>query len=112
MNTKLVSNNSTQRGDAKRQSNAFNWQEEMAALHKRTQELHLYEFWSVGKQGEHEAVRDLAKFDGAVPHIWKYKDIFNFFKQLFVQQEIAGCESQHLQPVWAYFSSAGSPIKK
>ena len=76
MNTKLESKNTTQRGDAKRQSNAFNWKEEMAALHKRTQELHLYEFWSVGQQGEHEAVRELARCDGAVPHIWKYKNVF------------------------------------
>ena len=52
-----------------------NWEAEMAALHERTQALHLYEFWSVGKQGEHEAVRDLAKFQKAVPHIWKYGDI-------------------------------------
>ena len=29
----------------------------------------------MGKEGEHEAVRDLAKFQKAVPHIWKYRDI-------------------------------------
>lgn len=52
-----------------------NWDAEMAALHEKTQELGLYEFWSVGKEGEHEAVRDLAKFQKAVPHIWKYRDI-------------------------------------
>jgi gentisate 1,2-dioxygenase len=52
-----------------------NWQAEMDALHEKTQALHLYEFWSVGKQGEHEAVRDLAKFQHAIPHIWKYADI-------------------------------------
>ena len=52
-----------------------NWEAEMAALHEKTQALGLYEFWSVGKQGEHEAVRDLAKFQKAVPHIWKYSDI-------------------------------------
>jgi gentisate 1,2-dioxygenase len=52
-----------------------NWQAEMDALHERTQALHLYEFWSVGKQGEHEAVRDLAEFQHAIPHIWKYADI-------------------------------------
>ena len=48
---------------------------EMAALHEKTQALGLYEFWSVGNQGEHEAVRDLAKFQKAAPHIWKYRDI-------------------------------------
>ena len=52
-----------------------NWDAEMDALHEKTQALNLYEFWSVGKQGEHEAVRDLAKFQKAVPHIWKYRDI-------------------------------------
>ena len=52
-----------------------NWEAEMAALHERTEALNLYEFWSVGKAGEHEAVRDLAKFQKAVPHIWKYSDI-------------------------------------
>ena len=52
-----------------------NWDAEMDALHEKTQALNLYEFWSVGKQGEHEAVRDLARFDRAVPHIWKYRDI-------------------------------------
>jgi gentisate 1,2-dioxygenase len=52
-----------------------NWDAEMAALHEKTEALGLYEFWSVGKQGEHEAVRDLAKFQKAVPHIWKYRDI-------------------------------------
>ena len=52
-----------------------NWEAEMTALHGRTQALQLYEFWSVGKAGEHEAVRDLAKFQAAVPHIWKYADI-------------------------------------
>ncbi len=52
-----------------------NWDAEMTALHGRTQALQLYEFWSVGKAGEHEAVRDLAKFQAAVPHIWKYRDI-------------------------------------
>jgi gentisate 1,2-dioxygenase len=47
----------------------------MEALHERTRALNLYEFWSVGKAGEHEAVRDLARFDRAAPHIWKYRDI-------------------------------------
>jgi gentisate 1,2-dioxygenase len=64
------------RGDQKRKSNDYNWQAEIDALHEKTQALNLYEFWSVGKQGEHEAVRDLARFDHAVPHIWKYKDVF------------------------------------
>ena len=63
------------RGEQKRRSNAYNWQAEIDALHEKTQALNLYEFWSVGKQGEHEAVRDLARFDHAVPHIWKYKDV-------------------------------------
>ena len=36
-----------------------NWDAEMAALHEKTAALGLYEFWSVGQQGEHEAVRDL-----------------------------------------------------
>jgi gentisate 1,2-dioxygenase len=52
-----------------------NWDAEMAALHEKTAALGLYEFWSVGQQGEHEAVRDLAKFQKAQPHIWKYSDI-------------------------------------
>ena len=46
-----------------------NWDAEMAALHEKTQELGLYEFWSVGKQGEHKAVRDLANFQKSMPHI-------------------------------------------
>ena len=66
----------TLRGDLKRRSNDYNWEKEMAALHERTQALDLYEFWSVGKAGEHEAVRDLARFDRAVPHIWKYREIW------------------------------------
>lgn len=65
----------TIRGDQKRQTNKYNWDEEMDALHEKTQALNLYEFWSVGKSGEHEAVRDLARFDKAVPHIWKYSDV-------------------------------------
>ena len=65
----------TTRGESIRQSNEHNWQEEMDALHEKTQALNLYEFWSVGKSGEHEAVRDLARFDKAVPHIWKYSDV-------------------------------------
>ena len=65
----------TARGEQNRQSNEYNWDEEMAALHEKTQALNLYEFWSVGKAGEHEAVRDLARFDKAVPHIWKYADV-------------------------------------
>ncbi len=51
-----------------------NWGTEMAALHEKTAALGLYEFWSAGKEGEHEAVRDLAKFQKAQPHIWKYSD--------------------------------------
>ena len=65
----------TARGDQKRQTNKYNWDDEMAALHEKTQALDLYEFWSVGKAGEHEAVRDLARFDKAIPHIWKYRDV-------------------------------------
>ena len=34
----------TLRGDLKRQSNDYNWEEEMAALRERTQALDLYEF--------------------------------------------------------------------
>src|SRR5262245_45399276 len=49
---------------------------EFAALHERTQALHLYEFWSVGGRNEHKAVADLARFTKAVPHIWKYRDVF------------------------------------
>ena len=65
----------TLHGDRERGSNVLDWDAEMATLHERTQALNLYEFWSVGKQGEHEAVRDLARFDHAVPHIWKYRDV-------------------------------------
>ena len=65
----------TMRGQHKRESIDYNWDAEIAALHEKTQALNLYEFWSVGKAGEHEAVRDLAKFDKAVPHIWKYQEI-------------------------------------
>ena len=46
----------TMRGQHKRQSNDYNWDAEIAALHKKTQAHNLYEFWSVGKAGEHKAV--------------------------------------------------------
>ena len=52
-----------------------NWQHEMDALHRRTEELHLFEFWSVDDETEHEAVRKLQKFDKAMPHMWKFADI-------------------------------------
>ena len=41
----------TMRGQHKRQSNDYNWDAEIAALHEKTQALNLYEFWSVGKPG-------------------------------------------------------------
>ena len=34
----------TARGDQKRQTNKYNWDDEMAALHEKTQALDLYEF--------------------------------------------------------------------
>ncbi len=52
-----------------------NWQHEMDALHQRTQALHLFEFWSVNSEAEHEAVQKLQKFDKAMPYLWKYADI-------------------------------------
>jgi gentisate 1,2-dioxygenase len=52
-----------------------NWQREMDLLHARTQELHLFEFWSTGDETEHEAVRKLQKFDKARPHLWRFADI-------------------------------------
>lgn len=52
-----------------------NWQAEMDALHQRTQALHLFEFWSVNSEAEHEAVQKLQKFDKAMPYLWKYADI-------------------------------------
>ena len=48
---------------------------EFAALHERTQALNLFEFWSVGDEGEHQAVAKLQKFTKAAPHLWKYSDI-------------------------------------
>ncbi len=48
----------------------------LAALHERTSALHLYEFWSANQETEHEAVTKLQKFTHAVPHIWKYADVW------------------------------------
>ena len=62
-------------GPARGIAHDHNWHSEMAALHERTQALHLYEFWSTGNETEHEAVRNLARFDKAVPHLWKFADI-------------------------------------
>ncbi len=73
----------------------------MDALHEKTQALNLYEFWSVGKQGEHEAVRDLAKFDHAVPHIWKYSDIRPCLVkagELIPMEESGAPLAHHVQP--------------
>jgi gentisate 1,2-dioxygenase len=52
-----------------------NWRREMDALHERTRELNLFEFWSTDSETEHEAVRKLQKFDKAKPHIWRYADV-------------------------------------
>ncbi len=52
-----------------------NWQHEMDALHQRTQALHLFEFWSVNSETEHDAVQKLQQFNKAMPYLWKYADI-------------------------------------
>ena len=60
---------------SRRIAHDHNWQHEMDALHQRTQALHLFEFWSVDSETEHDAVQKLQKFDKAIPYLWKYADI-------------------------------------
>ncbi len=57
-------------------SRHHNRDSELAILHERTQALNLYEFWSANNETEHEATNNLQKFTKAVPHIWKYADVF------------------------------------
>lgn len=59
----------------RRSSTGHNRDRQLAELHRRTQELHLYEFWSVDSESEHEAVANLQRFQKAEPHLWKYADV-------------------------------------
>jgi gentisate 1,2-dioxygenase len=53
-----------------------NYQERLAALHERTNRLHLFEFWGEDSSNEHQATDKLrADRTPAVPHIWKYRDL-------------------------------------
>src|SRR5277367_4603429 len=53
-----------------------NHKQRLAALHERTNRLHLFEFWGEDSSNEHQATDKLrADRTPAVPHIWKYRDV-------------------------------------
>jgi len=53
-----------------------NYRRRLDALHEKTNELHLFEFWGDDPANEHQATDRLrADRAPAVPHLWKYRDI-------------------------------------
>ena len=53
-----------------------NHKQRLAALHEKTDRLHLFEFWGEDSSDEHAATEKLrADRTPAVPHLWKYRDI-------------------------------------
>ena len=49
-----------------------NHRERLAALHEKTDKLHLFEFWGTDSSNEHQATEKLrADLTPAVPYIWK-----------------------------------------
>jgi gentisate 1,2-dioxygenase len=52
-----------------------NWSKEMAELHRCSQELSLYEYWSTNYEVEHDATNRLQQRAQAVPHHWKWRDL-------------------------------------
>jgi gentisate 1,2-dioxygenase len=55
---------------------AHNYQQRMDALHEKTSNLSLFEFWGEDAANEHQATERLrADKKPAVPYLWRYKDI-------------------------------------
>jgi len=54
---------------------------DLQELHRRTSEQHLYEFWSEDFEVAHDATERLGFYTRAVPHIWKYCDIWPLLKR-------------------------------
>jgi gentisate 1,2-dioxygenase len=53
-----------------------NYQQRMDALHRKTNDLSLFEFWGESPDDEHQATARLrADRIPAIPHLWKYSDI-------------------------------------
>ncbi|HUB95082.1 MAG TPA: hypothetical protein VL993_04145, partial [Stellaceae bacterium] len=51
-----------------------NYRRRLDALHEKTNELHLFEFWGDDPANEHQATDRLrADRAPAVPHLWKYR---------------------------------------
>ncbi len=50
-------------------------------LHRRTSSQHLYEFWSEDFESAHNATERLSFYTRAVPHIWKYDEIWPLLKR-------------------------------
>jgi gentisate 1,2-dioxygenase len=52
-----------------------NWSKEMEELHRRNEELSLYEYWSTDYEVKHDATNRLQRRAQAVPHLWKWRDL-------------------------------------
>ena len=50
--------------------------EALNELSRRTRAAHLFEFWSQDYEAEHDATNRLALTTKALPHIWKYREIW------------------------------------
>ena len=50
--------------------------EALNELSRRTRAAHLFEFWSQDYEAEHDATNRLALTTKALPHIWKYGEIW------------------------------------